>query len=306
MTLLRCPFVLCPRPVQSPRRLTNPYARRAIAAFHIAALLLVASDLQAAPIKITVTDPAADYFDSRATCRSSKTGTKYVDCIATGFLDSTPRSGEYPFFRKSFRAWNATNAAGSKWKLTNGGELPGGELEVTKFDTFALSRVGGVEISVSWTYAGADKGDFKWSQALYDNYLIDGSIVAPFFEMDVKTPCDNTSLSKQCPPLYPFQYADRHFYDKPRGPWPNAFFDAAAFLSKADYTTRRLTIYEGIYYGFRLDADPAPAPEPVVLMLLLVAAGCATSRWRHRARPYLNVVAAFVAPVFRRTSQGLP
>ncbi|MBI5192376.1 MAG: hypothetical protein HZA08_02910 [Nitrospirae bacterium] len=215
----------------------------------------------AAAVTITVTDATPTYTATKPTC---KAGT-YVDCKSTAHLNTSSLSGTDAEFKKSFDAWNATNAAGSKWTLANGGALPGGALNVSTFDAIALDSVGGLEIQVDWTYSGADKGDYKWSQGLYDNYLLDGSIVTPFYEMDViAAGCDNTILLKQCPPLYPYQYGDRHFYDKPMAPWPNSFFEARAFISKADFTARKLTIYEGVNYGFRLSV-----PESDTLVLLI-------------------------------------
>jgi hypothetical protein len=42
--------------------------------------------------------------------------------------------------------------------------------------------------------------------------------------------------------VYPFQYNDERFYDAPRAPFDSGFFEADAFLTKADYTNRVLTV----------------------------------------------------------------
>jgi hypothetical protein len=78
-----------------------------------------------------------------------------------------------------------------------------------------------------------------------------------------------TRTWRRCPPLYPPQYADRRFFDQPTAGWPrpNALFEARAFLSQADYEARQLTIYDGVNYGFALDAEPIPEPATVLLTL---------------------------------------
>ncbi len=41
-----------------------------------------------------------------------------------------------------------------------------------------------------------------------------------------------------------------------------------SFLSKTDFTTRTLTIYEGVNYGFELDAFRLPKPSNLLLFLV--------------------------------------
>ena len=258
-----------------------PNKTQSLTFFAAAMVALTAQEARA--VTITLTDVTPTYVATIAACNPN-----YINCKSTAHLGLTSIGGGDAEFKKSFDAWNATNAAGSKWTLANGGALPGGELNVTIFDAFAQSDVGGLEISVDWTYAGADKSDYKWSQGLYDNYLLDGSIVPPFSEMDIKGgACNNKdqpgAANWYCGPLYPYQYGDRHFYDRPAGPWPNASFEARAFISKANFTTRELTIYEGVNYGFVLSAQAVP--EPITLLLVLPGvAGLARRRWIARYR----------------------
>lgn len=243
----------------------------------------------AGPITINVTK-TADYTARRDTCISFKGKTEYEDCVNNANLSTTALGEDDALFLDGFTEWNATNAAGSSWVLAYGGELPGGAFNVSTFDTFALVDRGGVEIQIDWTYAGEDRQDFRWSQAIEVNNLLDGTFVDPYFKMDViRGPCNNSNFRTQCPPLYPPQYSEGFFYDKPTASWPNGFFSAAAFLTKADFTTRTLTYYEGVHYSFRLNANEREdeddggdkeAPEPAILALALI--GAAGMRLRKR------------------------
>jgi hypothetical protein len=153
-----------------------------------------------------------------------------------------------------------------KWSITNGGFLDA-EFDVDKFRATILpaKTTGGVEIDIQFNYAGADKNDFYWAQGIFLNYVPPGlGIVTPYFTMDViAAGCDDTDLQKQCPPLYPYQYADREFYDFPTGPFPNGFFNGYAYPVKIDRVHDTLTVYQGVAYGFQL----SEAPEPSTLIL---------------------------------------
>lgn len=249
----------------------------------VVGFLCIGQDAKA--IGITVTDATPIYVATVPYCAGgpvmNQNCTSTAHLNLTSLTDAQADAGED--FRNSFDAWTAT-ADGAGWTLAKGGALPGGELKVTIFDAYASYEVGGLEISIDWTYAGADKNQFFWTQGLYDNYLLDGSIVPPFYEMDVvsNAACASDPF-KFCPPLYPFQYVDRHFYDFPAAPWPNSFFYAETFLSKVNYTTKVLTIYEGVEYDFQLSAQPTPEPATLLLMLPCLAA-YAVRRWREKRR----------------------
>jgi hypothetical protein len=271
----------------------NPLGRRflgARAAWVLASFTVfsgIGSDARAASITVT---GAADYFASVPACVSILPVQNYTNCTNNAYLDDVTLTGDDAEFKKSFDAWNATNAVGSEWTLIDG--TVGGTvslldtIDVTTFDTFAAANLGGVEIQVEWTPAhGVTKTDYQWSQGLFDNYLLTGAIVPGFYEMDIKAAgCsmadDPGNLLNQCPPLYPFQYANRMFYDKPQAPWPNSFFHARAFLSQANFTTRELTIYDGVAYGFVLNA----VPEPTTVVLTMCGLAMLAARRRRSAQ----------------------
>jgi hypothetical protein len=229
----------------------------------LAAWLLAAGPMAASAANLSVTIDACSGVDD----------TQYASCTSAIYLDGDKRAdGDNALFRQAFEAWNAGNPAGSAWTLKNGGALPGGALTVGIFDAIAETESGGLEFQINWSYTGADRADFRWVQGLKDNYDESGNIGASSFELDVKAEgCDNSALDRQCPPLYPFQYADSRFYDKPDGPWPNGSFDAVFLLSKADFAARELTVYEGVSWGFALSA--APIPEPSTYLMLALGLG---------------------------------
>jgi hypothetical protein len=175
------------------------------------------------------------------------------------------------YFQAAWDAWNNAQPVGSEWTLVDGGTLADLGLTVSIFDAASFhgsGHVGGVEIQVDVDYDGADRDDLVWSQGLYDNYTLGpgGGIVPPFYEMDV-----STAPGTWTPPVYPFQYNDEHFYDFPKAPYESGFFEADAFLSKVNYTTRTLTIYDGVEYGFYLYAVEVPEPAAWTLMLISMA-----------------------------------
>jgi hypothetical protein len=239
-------------------------ARRPLALWSVAlGLALVLAHVPAFAIKITVTDKDKKPLATLATCTSPLGDKPFKDCKSTASLNETSLTGDDGAFKKSFDAWNKGLAADKKWSLSDGGKLPGGEFKVTIFRAKAAKTLGGMDMKIEWDYAGADKSKFQWAQGLLDNYLTGSppKIVDPFYEMD--------NLGSTTSPLYPYQFDDRHFEDGPEGPWPNTSFLARTFLSQVDAATRKLTIYEGVSYGFELSATPTAVPEPTGLGLAL-------------------------------------
>lgn len=80
-------------------------------------------------------------------------------------------------------------------------------------------------------------------------------------------------------PIYPFQSTDKQYFDGPQWGWPIGSFRAIALLSTVSMTTdgagkvtsAKLTVYDGVSYGFDLSATavPAPVPEPATWLMLL-------------------------------------
>ena len=257
-----------------------------VCAWMLGSLLLPSRPAMAIPIVIT--DPAPIPFEfvqpnPPAACEHLLR--KFTRCKSSAYVFAQSLSWPDSEFQKSFDAWNEEIPGGRGWTLRAGGALPGTELtrfEVSTFRARAVTIKGGVDIQIDWTYQGADKGDFFWTQGLFDNY----SGLAPMparYEMDVldpplnPEPGDTWTGARQ--PLYPVQYPDRALIDKPRGPWPDSFFYARSFLATVDESTRTLRIYEGVGWGFQLSA----VPEPSTLVLVLIGIGfiALTVRDRH-------------------------
>jgi hypothetical protein len=207
----------------------------------------------------------------------------YANCTSHAYITATSLKGDDARFKTGFDIWNDAQPAGAKWTLVNGGALPASSLSIMDFQAVALSFTGGMNLDVNWAYGGADLTSYVWAQAVFANYKADGTpsgvIVDPYFLLDTYMPgpkgppcadVDSTDLKDNhyCGPAYPIQYGNRRLYDHPRGPWPNASFDASAMLAKLDREHRKLTVYEGIGWGYSLKATPQPEPAVWTLMLL--------------------------------------
>lgn len=243
--------------------------RRAASVSLIALGLILGNAWGAVDVKIVANGGKSTDTATEPTCTGFFDGKTYFHCTSDAFISTSAIDGSNTFFGYAFAAWNSMNPVSGKWTLVDGGNLPGGKLEVTTFRAIVGASTGGMEINVNWTYNGADKGDYFWAQGLLSDYTVSPpSSDGLYFKMDVKAAgCDNTDLLKKCPPLYPYQYADRSFYDQPTGPMPSAQWEAWDFLSKTNFTNRTLTIYEGIYYGYTLSASPVPEPRTYAMML---------------------------------------
>jgi hypothetical protein len=241
-------------------------SHRAVRTLIVAATAIVASTRMppCSAIPIVITDPSPTYSLTVEGCPDHEW------CAVNAFLDTTTvKYGDSAFnalFKKGFDNWNAVQPGGAKWTLADGGSTLAAAFGINTFDAKLLggNTKGGVEINVDFLYAGSDRVDYWWAQGIYANYLPSGR-VAPYFFMDTTdlSVCQWAVCSS--PPLYPYQYTDRSFYDLPYEGFPNSFFEADAFLTKIDFNTRVLTDYEGIHYGYRLSV-----PEPNVLLLVFI------------------------------------
>jgi hypothetical protein len=171
-------------------------------------------------------------------------------------------------------AWNAVLPREwdpAPWTLSWSTEPLDATLNLTTYRAFNYepgdpeygSFYAGAEIRVEWTPA-AGQEDLRWIQAIHSNrarysttsYYLDISTLRP--------PQDQ-------PPVYPYSFADHHFYDKPSR-WCEAdqhiFWDAYLYLVRVDRTAKAITVYEGLLWGYTVDCL---VPEPGGLLFLIGA-----------------------------------
>ena len=235
-------------------------------------------------LSINLVDPGADFFDDGID--PCPRGDKYDDCWVSSYLDTAKPANEYwEVFDKGWNAWNDSQPAGEKWTLDHGPALEG-YLDIIKFDTFNnCSGTGGVEVKAKFYRLGLDPTEWYWAQALHDNYEVgptapphNSPAAAARYEMDVDPAGDFL------PPLYPFQYVDGRFYDRP-GAYchhnDTVFFDAVALIVTYDRPARTLTAYEGFSYGWEFPC--VHIPDPASLTLAILGAGTVALLRRRRA-----------------------
>lgn len=242
----------------------------------------------------SVSNPCARY--ARSTCSTFA----YFD--AQALTDQNDSQNISSLFVQGFDAWNRTNPANAKWTLDGGPDL-GGTFKVTlaaatQFDadndpTTTDVVKGGLQIRIFLDGVtqpaspnARDTIGIGWSQALFDNFATDAPprAVAPYYEMDI-SPCA-TAGSRNCPPMYAFQYDDNHFYDGPATTYfapgqAQGFFNANAYYSLADFTTRTLYVYDGVSYGYYNSVNPEPGTCFLFAAGLLLLA--AARKFRSRA-----------------------
>jgi hypothetical protein len=224
-------------------------------------------------LTIKLTDPKADFFaDGNDPCPRDPAGLD--DCWVRSFLNTNPANETWDLWKDGWNAWNNTQPEGKKWELIHGAFLYG-TLNITTFDTFNnCPGTGGVEVRAYFVPEDGDPTKWYWAQALYYNYEVGGSVPdhdssppAARHGMDISpsgTPADHNA-----PPLYPYQYSDGHFYDRPRAyclDESTVFFNAIAMIVNCDYENRKLTAYEGFSYGWNFNC--IDIPEPATLLLL--------------------------------------
>jgi hypothetical protein len=206
-------------------------------------------------------------------------GLPYKNCTSTGYVkNGDALMAITPELRSEFNAWNNLPITGDgphggdkAWTLEAGGALPGGTFRVDSFYPWAEIPAGGVHIGLNWDFEG-DRTGYVWIQAIHSNYArsninadYPGSyeIVDPFFLLDT---CGATlkATDPQCndvkAPAYPFQ---NPMGDHAGGPWLSSFLDAQSFIARIDETQHKITVFEGVAWGFHL------VPEPSTLALLL-------------------------------------
>ena len=206
--------------------------------------ITVSSHFSSASAAKLIITPQANYTATTPACLDFD-GKLSVNCTSKATINPSILVGPNAQFNTSFYTWNRTLPVADQWTLKYGGDLPI-TFNVSIFDALVFSKNGGVDIRIRITDVPSpiDISSFQWSQGINANYSL-SEIVPPFNTMD-----NSGSLTS---PLYPIEIANGgNFQDSPKGSWPNAFLKAETFLSKADFTTRTLTVFNGVSWGFNL------------------------------------------------------
>jgi hypothetical protein len=250
----------------------------------------------------------------------SRTPDTATSTFIVGYFNGTDPTTQT--FTTAFNTWNG--ATGNLWTLVNGGALDVTYSVTFSTTATADVGGIDITVNLKNYKAapgGPTLDQLVWTQGLYtnfspttpkgtnieppantlDNYRFNmgsGPVGGPFRvaceALPGQTPGANNTTPANigatpagkayCDPIYPFQYADKHFFDGPRGFWPRDSFRAHALLSTVTFLTdntgkitgRRLTVYDGVSYGFDL-----AVPEPGQL-LPLAAALLAFALWQRR------------------------
>jgi hypothetical protein len=261
-------------------------------------LLFVCAVWSASATTVTLTDPAPVFI---ATSPGPCFPENWIGCGATAYVsyggninqNTTftnigtfhPVDGTGPTGTESFLS--GFNTFGGGWTLANGGDLPL-NMNVSMFRAFASDFVAGVEIQVDVnqqpTYTGPPLNNLFWIQSLLINYrpsdpgnelhhLLDEAV---YNAITVCTPLAGASVTggegTYCGPIYPYQYADKRFYDRPVGIYDIDSMRGIALLASVNANAKVVTVYNGgVSYGYDVFVSEAAVPEPSTWWLAAIA-----------------------------------
>lgn len=213
-------------------------------------------------------------------------------------LDDT--TGAYAnLFAPAFTSWNNSLPVAQRWTLVPSDLSNSARLTVSTYralagagdDNCGNAALGCGEIQIGYTPGAGDptlianaaaitSGNAIWSQSIFSTTKIPGALPGNPY-LDNASPADR----KLNPPAYPYQYDGTGpvpasgFYDNASRPINNSW-QGQAFLSTANYTTRTLTVYDGVGWGFYVQA--VPEPTTFVLLGLGLVACSIFGQWKRR------------------------
>jgi hypothetical protein len=228
--------------------------------------------------------------NNAAACSASNdevTSTLFNIFLINPLNDTTGAYGN--LFVPAFNAWNASLPAGRKWSLVAADLNAAATIDVTTYRAYVNEGdncdefCGGAEIDINYNWGGGTNNPLPirdtarvfpfsalWTQSIFTSDKQPGALPGnPYLDNNPNTPGRRFN-----PPAYPFQETGSSFFDKPAREADNTWM-GQAFLMKANYRTRTLTVYDGVGWGFYVQDVPEPATLALsgcgVLGLLLYA-----------------------------------
>ncbi len=272
-----------------------PFIRALRALLPFAALSVLSAPLYAG-------NTTLNYNPAPTTSISNLCGSFNATCTTTAYFGATSLDTQNDgnvalLFQDAFNTWNASPTGGDNdWTLIDNVAPGGGTYNIT---TAAAGQFGGVTLGGLTINANLNgltlpnlgpNEQLVWVQGLYINYTIGaGTIVAPYYTMDTSTLSNLTCGGMIfCPPAYPYQYVDNHFYDQPKDYYfapgqPQAFFDADAYLAVENYQSDTVQLMDGFSYGFQNFVTPEPGTLTLLGTGLLGLAGFLNRKLAQRA-----------------------
>lgn len=232
--------------------------------------LLTSSAANATPVFTVAADACPNQVSQCSATNGEVTSTLFNIFLINPLNDTT---GAYSnLFVPAFNAWNAARPANSKWRLVAADLSNTAAINVTDYRAFVDEGAdcdefcGGAEINITYKFGGTNDPlpifntdrifpfTAMWTQSIRTTDKLPGSLPGnPYLDN-----APNLPGAQFNPPAYPFQYAGSEFFDKPFRD-ADATWLGQAFLMKANYRTRTLTVYDGVGWGFFVQDVPEPA-----------------------------------------------
>ena len=167
------------------------------------------------------------------------------------------------------------------WTLTWAANPLDAMLNVSTYEAFNYgpedpeygSLYAGAKLQIDWSPT-PEQESLQWIQAIHTNRPRQ---VGPECYLDISNVAPNR------PPVYPFSYADHHFYDNPSRicePDEMVFWEAWLYLADVNRSANSVTIYEGVEWGFTVDCEPVPEPLGATVLLGQLASAALALRYR--------------------------
>ena len=232
---------------------------RRAAAIGALVLALLGLALPAAAVTLTITDASPTWTASKQACCPAECPT----CVVSADVPAIAAAGPDADYTAAFNSWNNEPGNAKGWTLVSGGVL-NGSFQISTYDAGFEGCAGGVKVWIQYVRGEGDPdpaaAGVGWSQAIDTNAKLPGAAGPGNPYLDVLISDDEDIWP---PPMYPYQYVGKPFYDFPKRGCPDCClaptsWEGHAYLTEVDYTNKKLTIYEGVEWGFNIQCVPEP------------------------------------------------